>query len=507
VRRALFVVLAALATLLSTAPFTGGTPSAASTSWTEYAVADSYTRYDAPSANFGTAPRTSTSATSGHWRHALLKFDVDAPPDGEHISSAKLRLFSRSSSVGAGPDAYTASNDWTETEVTWQTEPEHGRWLGRRPGYVEGTWVNWDVTGVVPSQGGATLSFKLETNEPGWLGFNSRENVHPPRLVLTTASDDAGTPDPSPSPSPTPSPSPSPGPSPGPSTDVVLGAVGDTNPSRNASRSSASAATAASISAADLTAWTHLGDHQYTYGDCSSLVDYFDASGWAANQAKQIDVAGPTHDWSSSADTANYRDHLAGSCPGQTSGRSLADSLTGQTLGPDANYAVDLGAWRVVVLSSGLWRYDVAKAVAATKWLDGALADAAAAGDHVVVAWHEPYWTSTTDEHGPATAVKPWIDVLDRYDVPLLLSGHQHGYARFYPQTADGTRDDATGTQAFIVGTGGIGFYPWLSTADNVATQQTGTYGWLRLVLHANGHYDWEFVRTSGGSYTDSGSR
>jgi acid phosphatase type 7 len=199
--------------------------------------------------------------------------------------------------------------------------------------------------------------------------------------------------------------------------------------------------------------------------------------------------------------------HQAGTCSGQTSGKSLDDALTGRNLGPDSNYVVDLGAWRVVSMSSGLWRYDSSKANAATGWLDTTLAAAKAAGDHVVVVWHEPYWTSTSEEHGPTLAVKPWIDLLDKYDVPLLLNGHQHGYARFYPQLANGTRDDATGTQEFIAGTGGIGSYSWTSTAKNVASQQDDTYGWLKLTLHADGHYDWHFIGTSGGSYTDGGSR
>jgi len=103
--------------------------------------------------------------------------------------------------------------------------------------------------------------------------------------------------------------------------------------------------------------------------------------------------------------------------------------------------------------------------------------------------------------------VKPWIDLLDQYNVPLVLSGHQHGYERFYPQNADSTRNDATGTQQLIVGTGGIGFYPWSNTAANVVTHQADTYGWVKLTLHPDGSYGWLFVRTAGGSYADSGTR
>ena len=90
-----------------------------------------------------------------------------------------------------------------------------------------------------------------------------------------------------------------------------------------------------------------------------------------------------------------------------------------------------------------------------------------------MVAWHEPYWTSDSVERTRTLAVKPWVvHVLDKYDVPLLLNGHQHRYARSYSQSAGGSRNDATGIQEFIVGTGGIGFYNWTSTAANVATQQ-----------------------------------
>ena len=289
--------------------------------------------------------------------------------------------------------------------------------------------------------------------------------------------------------------------------DIVVGAVGDTNPSGNTSTTSASGLNATSMKAANLDAWVHVGDHQYNYGDCSSLVNQFDKAGWGAIWDKALNVSGPTHDWSSNTDVASVTNHQAGTCSGQTSGKSLDNKLTGRNLGPDSNYVVDLGAWRVVSLSSGLWRYDTSKANAATGWLDTTLAAAKGAGDHVVVVWHEPYWTSTSEEHGPTPAVKPWIDLLDKYDVPLLLNGHQHGYARFNPQLANGTKDDATGTQEFIAGTGGIGSYDWTSTAANVVTQQAGTYGWLKLTLHADGHYDWQFIGTSGGSYTDRGSR
>jgi hypothetical protein len=390
-------------------------------------------------------------------------------------------------------------------------------------GYIDGVqWFRTTNVGYLPP-GGMYQTIQLDwfpdgtTLSRSWMEVDW-VRVYAPDLTSTASSTPATaptstlTPDPSPTSSPTPATAPSPtvtsDPSPTQATgDIVIGAVGDTNPSGNTSTTLTSGLNAASIKTANLDAWLHLGDHQYNYGDCNSLVNQFDKAGWGAVWGKALNVSGPTHDWSSGTDLSSVTQHQAGTCSGQTSGRSLDNILTGRNLGPDSNYVVDLGAWRVVSMSSGLWRYDTSKANAATGWLDTALATAKAAGDHVIVVWHEPYWTSTSEEHGPTPAVKPWIDLLDKYDVPLLLNGHQHGYARFYPQLANSTKDDAAGTQEFIVGTGGIGSYSWTSTATNVATQQADTYGWLKLTLHADGHYDWQFIRTSGGTYTDRGSR
>ena len=387
------------------------------------------------------------------------------------------------------------TTQWHNYAVDWQPDGITG--------YIDGVqWFRTTTVGYLPP-GPMHQAVQLDwfpdgtTLKPSWMEvdwvrvYDSASPASPSSSAATGPSSTL-TPDPSPSAT---------------TGDIVIGAVGDTNPSGNTSTSSASGLNAASMKSANLDAWVHVGDHQYTYGDCNSLVNQFDKAGWGAIWGKALNVSGPTHDWSSITDLANVTNHQAGTCPGQISGRSLDTTLTGQNLGPDSNYVVDLGAWRVVSMSSGLWRYDTSKANAATGWLDTTLADAKAAGDHVLVAWHEAYWTSTTEEHGRTLAVKPWVDLLDKYDVPLLLHGHQHGYSRFHPQLANGTRDDASGTQAFIAGTGGIGFYDWTSTAANLATQQAGTYGWLKLTLHADGHYDWQFVGTSGGSYTDRGSR
>lgn len=302
-------------------------------------------------------------------------------------------------------------------------------------------------------------------------------------------------------------------PSPSASTgSIVVAAVGDTNPSGQSGRSTKSGAVASSIRAVNPRAVLHLGDWQYPYGSCYRLVHYLDRTGWGALMPKVIGAAGPTHDWARSFDRTNYSRHMAGTCPGQTSGKSLSSKIwnrraEGGNVGPQTSHYVDLGAWRVYSLSSGLWRYDTPAAKRATTWLDKALAKGRAAGDNLIVMWHEPYWTSVTERHRSATATKPWVNLLDKYDVRITLSGHQHGYERFYPQTARGTRNDATGTQAFTVASGGIGFYDFETRARNSAVRQADTYGWLKLSLWPNGRYSWKFMRTGGGEFSDSGQR
>jgi acid phosphatase type 7 len=70
----------------------------------------------------------------------------------------------------------------------------------------------------------------------------------------------------------------------------------------------------------------------------------------------------------------------------------------------------------------------------------------------------------------------------------------------------DGTRDDATGIAAFVVGTGGKSLESaWGTIEPNSAARQRETYGVLELTLHASS-YDWQFVPEAGKTFTDSGS-
>ena len=175
-----------------------------------------------------------------------------------------------------------------------------------------------------------------------------------------------------------------------------------------------------------------LGDYQYPKGTCSALVEDYDKV-WGKVVPLMFHIAGPNHDWNSTSDEEGYRRHFAGTCPGQTTGPSALVRSEHAPVGPGDFWSRDVGAWHLVGLSTGLWRFDQGKAEEMTRTLDQDLAAAKARGKYLLVAYHDPYFTSTTDQHGPDKALKPWVDVIDKYDVRLTLSASQHNYERSCP--------------------------------------------------------------------------
>ena len=49
----------------------------------------------------------------------------------------------------------------------------------------------------------------------------------------------------------------------------------------------------------------------------------------------------------------------------------------------------------------------------------------------------------------------------------LILTGHDHSYERFAPQTATGVADPVRGIRQFVVGTGGRSHYRWARSANS----------------------------------------
>lgn len=290
---------------------------------------------------------------------------------------------------------------------------------------------------------------------------------------------------------------------------ITIAAVGDMNPEGNTSTTSPSGKNAQSIAAGladgSLDAFLGLGDFQYSIGSCSSFVNYWNRL-WSGTKSKLYWISAPNHDWEPGRNE-DLDDFMNGACPGD-SVKSAINAQRGFINNGDP-YSFDLGNWHFAMLSTALWRYDTTKAKQVTLWLDNDLAQAKAAGKYLVVAYHDPYFTSNTSSHSRTTAVKPWIDIMDKYDVRLTLSGSQHNYERSCPVTKDDicvAENDPNGMTAFQVSTGGIGLRSFTSSPSYIVKRFSDTWGWLKLTLNPDGSFSWQFNPVQGSS-TDSGFR
>ena len=161
-------------------------------------------------------------------------------------------------------------------------------------------------------------------------------------------------------------------------------------------------------------------------------------------------------------------------------------------------YSYDLGAWHIISLNSNI---SMAAGSAQEQWLRSDLSLHPAPCS--LAYWHHPRFSS--GEHGSSTAPQPLWQALYDANADVVISGHDHAYERFAPQTPEGTLDTARGIREFVVGTGGAEFYEFPSIRPNSEVRQNTTHGVIKLTLRAHG-YDWEFVPVAGGTFRDSGS-
>jgi acid phosphatase type 7 len=287
--------------------------------------------------------------------------------------------------------------------------------------------------------------------------------------------------------------------------EVRIAAVGDMNDSKNYAPDSPSGKNGAAITQLvendEIDAFLGLGDFQYSTAYCEDYVQYWERL-WGGTKPKLYWVSAPNHDWEPgrNEDLDNF---MNGQCPGST-----AKAAINQERGFIRNgkpYSKDFGNWHFAFMSSALWRYNPAEAQDLTAWLDNDLAAAKAAGKHLAVVYHEPYFTSNTDEHERAAEHKPWIDVMWKHRVRLTLSGSQHNYERSCPVNND-DQCVSDGMTAFQVSTGGTDLRSFTSSPPYIEKRFSDTHGFLRLTLKGDGSFDWNFVPTSGSS-TDAGTR
>lgn len=164
-------------------------------------------------------------------------------------------------------------------------------------------------------------------------------------------------------------------------------------------------------------------------------------------------------------------------------------------------YHYRLGGWLIVVLNSNC--DDVGGCTAESpqgRWLRETLA--ANKTRCTLAYWHHARFSS--GQHGDDDEMEPFWQALYKSGADVVLSGHDHIYERFAPQTPNGRPDSARGIRQFVVGTGGKNHYKIRNPAATSIVRNNDTFGILRLTLYP-ARYEFRFVPVAGGTFTDLG--
>lgn len=159
-------------------------------------------------------------------------------------------------------------------------------------------------------------------------------------------------------------------------------------------------------------------------------------------------------------------------------------------------YSFDLARWHLIALNNEI---STAPESPQMQWLTADLASTSKAC--VLVYWHEPRFSS--GPHGDLPGLQALWQLLYDAKVDVILNGHDHEYERFAPQTPSGLADPVLGIREFVVGTGGSGYYPFVTVRANSEFRSENTFGILRMVL-SEGRYHWDYI-TVDGNVVDSG--
>jgi hypothetical protein len=223
-----------------------------------------------------------------------------------------------------------------------------------------------------------------------------------------------------------------------------------------------------------------LGDNAYPDGTSAEFSNCYNPT-WGRHQARTRPSPG-NHDYHTSGATGYY-------------------AYFGPSAGPSGRgyYSYDLGDWHIVSLNSNV---SMSAGSAQEQWLR---ADLAASTKKCTLAyWHHPRFSSGTT-HGNFTAAQPIWQALYDLNADVVLSGHEHNYERFAPQSPTGAADAVKGIREFVVGTGGVSHYSGHTAIPNSEVFNGATFGVLKLTLEASS-FTWQFLPVAGQSFTDSGT-
>jgi len=273
------------------------------------------------------------------------------------------------------------------------------------------------------------------------------------------------------------------GPPPPPAGDPILMGAGDIASCGETARD---AETGQLLDAVPTATVFTAGDNAYTLGTAEEFANCYDPV-WGLAKARTRPAPG-NHDYGTPG-AAGYFGYF---------GANAGDPTKGY-------YSYDLGAWHIISLNSNC--YDAGGCDAGSPQEQWLRADLAAHPASCTLAyWHHPRFNSGS-VHGMSFSedVKPFWEALYEYGAEVVVSGHEHLYERFLPQTVMGVHDPDFGITHFTAGMGGYSHYSFGTIQPNSAARNATDFGVLKFVLH-DGWYEHEFVGIPGVTYTDAGS-
>ena len=135
----------------------------------------------------------------------------------------------------------------------------------------------------------------------------------------------------------------------------------------------------------------------------------------------------------------------------------------------------------------------------------------------IIVSTYKPLYTSPSQHEAEIDLREIYHPLFEKYDVDLVLGGHNHNYQRTYPLTYNpnksskpvptnnfgtGYNSKADGIVFATVGTGGVNFYSLDGRDPYMATQFADKFGFLNIEIK-NGNPD---TKLTGTFYDNKGS-
>ncbi len=474
-------------------------------------VIDSELCENAPTTNYGTANILLADGddpyNSGKDSSAVLRWDVSAIPADASVTSVTLRVYVTDGSTNTY-SVYPLERDWSESSVSWNVAATGVSWQAAgakgaddrgstavatqrksSPGAltvglnVAGVSMvqNWvsdpsQNQGIIVASSSNTDGLRIASSDHATVSYRPQLTINytreAPGTGGATSTGGAGTGGAATGGAAT-------GGSGGTTQVIAVGDIADCNGEPTGIGRNGTATLLDGLTGPILT----LGDNNNMDGALSTYLSCFEPA-WGRHKSRVRPAPG-NHDYMTPG-AQGYIDYFT----------AAVTKPAGKTY-----YSYDIGSWHVIALDGNI---SVSAGSSQETWLRQDLAGPA--GNHCMIAYfHQPRFSSGA--HGSNSNMQAIWQALNDYGVEMAISGHDHGYERFHPMNASGTRlTNGKGVVQFIVGTGGASLRAFGTTAANSAVRIGQTYGALRLTLRESG-YDWAFVPIAGQSGSDSGSR